>query len=47
LGDWLIAPEGTADCPEVESFREWLRAMPAETALANHRRPRLVGSIGS
>jgi LysR family glycine cleavage system transcriptional activator len=46
LGDWLIAPEGTADCPEVVSFREWLRALPAET-LANHRRPRLVGIIGS
>src|SRR5258708_35860843 len=47
LGDWLIAPEGTADCPEIVSFREWLRALPAENALANHRRPRLVGSIGS
>src|SRR3954454_2140299 len=42
LGDWLVAPEGTADCPEVISFRAWLRALPAETALAN-RRPRLVG----
>jgi LysR family transcriptional regulator, glycine cleavage system transcriptional activator len=47
LGDWLIAPEGTADCPEVVSFREWLRALPAENPLANHRRPRLVGIIGS
>ena len=26
LGDWLIASEGSADCPEVVSFREWLRA---------------------
>jgi hypothetical protein len=43
LGDWLIAPEGTADCPEVASFREWLRALPTENPLANHRRPRLVG----
>jgi len=42
LGDWLIAPEGTADCPEIVSFRDWLRALPAEKALANHR-PRLVG----
>jgi len=25
LGDWLIAPIGTADCPEVTSFRGWLR----------------------
>ena len=47
LGDWLMAPEGTADCPEVVSFRDWLRGLPAENALANHRRPRLVGSIGS
>jgi len=42
LGDWLIAPEGTADCPEVVSFREWLRALPVGKALANPR-PRLVG----
>jgi len=47
LGDWLIAPEGTADCPEVVSLREWLRALLAENPLANHRRPRLVGIIGS
>jgi LysR family transcriptional regulator, glycine cleavage system transcriptional activator len=47
LGDWLIAPEGTADCPEVASFREWLRALPVENPLANQRRPRLVGIIGS
>src|SRR5206468_2113520 len=24
LGDWLIAPAGTADCPEISSFRDWL-----------------------
>jgi len=47
LGDWLIAPEGTADCREVVSFCEWLRALPAENPLANHRRRRLVGIIGS
>jgi LysR family glycine cleavage system transcriptional activator len=45
--DLLIAPEGTADCPEVVSFREWLRALPAENARANRRGPRLVGIIGS
>ncbi|MFK4507261.1 regulatory helix-turn-helix LysR family protein [Bradyrhizobium daqingense] len=45
LGDWLIAPEGTADCPEVASFRAWLRALQAETPPAN-RRPRLVGIGG-
>lgn len=43
LGDWLVAPEGTADCPEVVSFREWLRHAVAEHPLANARRPRLVG----
>ncbi|MGJ5179889.1 LysR family transcriptional regulator [Bradyrhizobium oligotrophicum] len=37
LGDWLMAPEGTADCPEVVVFREWLRARSAEAPLANHR----------
>src|SRR3954468_531144 len=42
LGDWLIAPEGTADCPEIVRFREWLRALPVGKALANPR-PRLVG----
>ncbi|MCK1384648.1 LysR family transcriptional regulator [Bradyrhizobium sp. 21] len=47
LGDWLVSPEGTADCPEIVSFRDWLRALPAEKAVANHRRPRLVGIIGS
>jgi hypothetical protein len=46
LGDWLIAPEGTADCPEIVSFRAWLRAQSAENAGAN-RRPRLVGGVGS
>jgi LysR family glycine cleavage system transcriptional activator len=46
LGDWLIAPDRTADCPEVVSFRESLRALPAENPLANRRRPRLVGIIG-
>jgi len=35
-GDWLIAPAGTADCPEISSFRDWLRR-PAESSLAVHR----------
>ena len=34
FGDWLIAPDGTADCPEIVSFRDWLRALPAENSLA-------------
>ena len=45
LGDWLIAPEGTADCPEVVSFRAWLHTMADEKARAS-RRPRLVGGVG-
>ncbi|MEY9110273.1 LysR family glycine cleavage system transcriptional activator [Bradyrhizobium yuanmingense] len=45
-GDWLVAPEGTADCPEIVSFRAWLRALPAAKTLAD-RRPRLVGGFGS
>ena len=28
LGDWLIAPVGTANCPEVTSFRAWLQQLP-------------------
>jgi len=44
-GDWLMAPEGTADCPEIVSFRTWLRAKAAENARAG--RPRLVGGVGS
>jgi LysR family transcriptional regulator, glycine cleavage system transcriptional activator len=46
-GDWLMAPEGTADCPEIISFRDWLRALSAASPLADNRRPRLVGSIGT
>jgi LysR family transcriptional regulator, glycine cleavage system transcriptional activator len=46
LGDWLIAPSGTADCPEIASFRDWLRGLPAENAMALHRR-RLVGIVRS
>jgi DNA-binding transcriptional LysR family regulator len=43
LGDWLIAPEGTADCPEVVSFREWLRALSVASPLANHHRAGRIG----
>ncbi|MDN4983230.1 LysR family transcriptional regulator [Bradyrhizobium arachidis] len=45
-GDWLIAPEGTADCPEIVGFRAWLRTMADEKAHAVGR-PRLVGRVGS
>ena len=39
-GDWLIAPAGTADCPEISSFRDWLRRLSAESSgsLQRHRR---------
>ena len=47
LGDWLIAPAGTADCPEISSFRDWLRNLPAEDSLVMHRNRRLVGIIRS
>jgi LysR family transcriptional regulator, glycine cleavage system transcriptional activator len=40
LGDWLIAPVGTADCPEVTSFRAWLQQLPALVATSD-RPPRL------
>jgi DNA-binding transcriptional LysR family regulator len=33
VGDWLICPEGTADCPEVESLRAWLLGADAAMGL--------------
>jgi DNA-binding transcriptional LysR family regulator len=42
LGDWLMVPEGTADCPEIISFRDWLRELSAERPLANGRSARLA-----
>lgn len=42
LGDWLIAPAGTADCPEIVSFRDWLGRLPAENSPAMQRRRALV-----
>lgn len=44
LGDWLIAPAGTADCPEIASFRDWLWRLPAENPPAMHRRRALVSA---
>jgi DNA-binding transcriptional LysR family regulator len=44
-GDWLIVPAGTADCPEITSFRDWLRRLSADNALAMQRR-RGLASIG-
>jgi LysR family glycine cleavage system transcriptional activator len=42
LGDWLMVPDGTADCPEIISFRDWLRELSAERPLANVRPARLA-----
>jgi hypothetical protein len=42
-----MVPEGTADCPEIAGFRDWLRGLPADNSLAIHRRPRLAGAIGT
>jgi LysR family transcriptional regulator, glycine cleavage system transcriptional activator len=42
LGDWLIAPAGTADCPEIAGFRDWLRHLPAANSLALRRRHALA-----
>ena len=41
-GDWLIAPAGTADCPEISSFRDWLRRLPAESSGSLHRHRKLA-----
>jgi len=32
LGDWLIVPAGTADCPEIASFRAWLQRLPRQSS---------------
>jgi LysR family transcriptional regulator, glycine cleavage system transcriptional activator len=45
LGDWLMTPAGTADCPEVVGFRDWLRRLPDANAHAADRRENLR-SIG-
>ena len=47
VGDWLIAPAGTADCPEIAGFRDWLRGLPDANSLALQRRRRVVGIVGN
>ena len=42
LGDWLIAPAGTADCPEISSFRDWLRHLSAKNARSLHGNRKLA-----
>lgn len=45
-GDWLMVPEGTADCPEIVSFRDWLRELSAERPLTVGRPARLAAFPG-
>jgi hypothetical protein len=40
VGDYLICPEGTANCPEIESLRAWLRSADAAGRAA--RFPRVI-----
>jgi LysR family transcriptional regulator, glycine cleavage system transcriptional activator len=37
-GDFLICPEGTANCPEIESLRAWLRDVDAATPVVSFAR---------
>jgi len=46
LGDWLLAPEGSADCPEVVNFRQWLRGLAAEVPRVALRRGGPIGIVG-
>ncbi|WP_257166163.1 LysR family transcriptional regulator [Bradyrhizobium sp. SRS-191] len=45
LGDWLMAPEGTAECPEIVSLRAWLRFRSTEAVAADRRRSGRLGLI--
>ena len=47
LGDWLLTPEGSAACPEIVSFREWLRGLAAEVPRVALRRGGPIGIVGS
>jgi LysR family glycine cleavage system transcriptional activator len=38
IGDYLICPEGTADCPEIESLRAWLRNFDSAASVARFPR---------
>jgi DNA-binding transcriptional LysR family regulator len=39
-GDYLVCPEGTADCPEIASLRAWLRSLDADARVG--RFPRMI-----
>ncbi|NPV23849.1 LysR family transcriptional regulator [Bradyrhizobium aeschynomenes] len=43
VGDWLMAPEGTAECPEVMSLRDWLRSRSAGALRTERRRSGEIG----
>ena len=45
VDDWLISPEGTADCPEIVSLRNWLRRRSSEAGLAPQRSPHRIGIV--
>jgi LysR family glycine cleavage system transcriptional activator len=38
VGDYLICPQGTADCPEIESLRAWFRDADAAGTIAHFPR---------
>jgi len=42
IAEYLICPEGTADCPEVESLRAWLCAADADPAAPHFPRAAAV-----
>jgi LysR family transcriptional regulator, glycine cleavage system transcriptional activator len=44
VGDYLICPEGTAGCPEIESLRSWLNAADPAGIVARFPRPAVRGS---
>jgi LysR family transcriptional regulator, glycine cleavage system transcriptional activator len=43
VGEHLICPEGTADCPEIEALRAWLRGAEASRHVVRFRRTNLYG----
>ena len=38
IGDYLICPEGTARCPEIESLRAWLKDVATAGPVAHFPR---------
>ncbi|MFY9955992.1 LysR family transcriptional regulator [Bradyrhizobium sp.] len=46
VGDYLICPEGTADCPEIASLRGWLRSADSAGRVARFPRAAVSGRGG-